>query len=93
MGNTPVYTRADLVDVDESELDTLGVGFYRVRGRTTRADYYRPEDDDWLRGVEQEMLARVDDGPTELPANTERSTIRQDGKRLVVMWYPVESVL
>ena len=87
--SVPVYTRADAVDVDESELDTIGVGFYRVRGRTQRGDIYNAADDLWLRDAEQELLARVDDGPTELPASSERSEIRPDGKRLVVCWQPV----
>ena len=85
----PSYTRADLVDVDESDMDTLGVGFYRVRGRSQRGDIYNATDDTWLRDADQELLARVDDGPTELPASSERSEIRADGKRLVMCWAAV----
>lgn len=89
MSSAPVYTHADLVDVDEPELDTIGVGFYRVRGRTQRGDIYNQSDDTWLLDTDQELLARVDDGPTELPAMSYRSAIRPDGKRLVMMWSPV----
>jgi hypothetical protein len=82
-------------EIDESELETIGVGLYRVKGRTRRGDLYRPELDAFDRDIDQVLMARVDDGPTILPSGgfVERAEIRHDGKRLIVGWQSIAGYL
>lgn len=77
---------AALPEINESDIETADVGLYRVRGRLQRGDWYRPETDSWERDVNQILLARVDDGPTQLPGGVFRAEIRADGKRLILDW-------
>jgi hypothetical protein len=88
-GEVPVYEPmipSHYPEVDESDLATAGVGLYRVRGWQQNGDMYRPATDDWARGVDQIMMARIDDGPTMLPMGVHRAEIRPDGKRLIMAW-------
>ena len=87
MSTSPVYDRNPLVypEVEESALDTIGMGMYRVFGKAKHGQIYRPWMDDFVEG-DQVLMARVDDGPTELPAAVERAEIRADGKRLICAW-------
>lgn len=84
----PAYLseNAKLPEVESDQLDTLDVGLYRVRGQFRYGDLYDPTTDELHQDVPSVMLARVDDGPTELPIGVLRAEIRADGKRLVVAW-------
>jgi len=84
----PAYSRdhSILPEIDEHDADSADVGLYRIKGRSQRGDLYLPISDEWERDVEQILLARVDDGPTELPGGVHLAKIREDGKRLILDW-------
>lgn len=80
----------DLPEIEESALDTADVGLYLVKGKSQRGDMYRPQTDDWVRDVEQIMIARIDEGRKELPGGVYRATLRTDGKRMIADWVLAE---
>lgn len=88
MSTLPVYDTdtSKLPEIDESALNTAGVGLYRVKGKAKNGDYYDATIDHIERNVDQVLLARVDEGAKFLPAAVERAEIRPDGKRLIVAW-------
>ena len=79
---------ADLPEVDESDLDRLDIGLYRLKGARKRADFYRPTTDTVDRDIDLVQVARIDEGG-ERPIGCEYH-IRSDGKRVIVGWYPAQ---